>query len=363
MWHRVLKYAWVVLAVIVATDLILAQAGKRVIPEWRDRILEERARIAQPPFNHGMAPLAEFGHGWGDARAPYFTNSLGFRDAAPRHVPLRSGTPRILLIGDSFTEGIGVPFEETFAGRIGEAMKAAGIDVLNAALTSYAPTVYYRKIKHYVATLGLAADAVVVFMDLSDMDDEVKSYRMDDNEIVKTIDIRRYAPLKRLKLFLKDHSVLYHTYRLWKDAFVEQRRRDREGPVGAVTNKTKVRWTVDDALFESTGRPGLQKAKALMDRLHAFLTERGLSLTVAVYPWPDQIVERDLDSRQVRFWKHWTKERGAGFIDLFPYFIDGRDPAAVIRQYFIPYDVHFNSAGHALVAKAFLENYRGGPEP
>lgn len=55
-WHRVLKYAWVVLAVIVATDLILAQAGKRVIPEWRDRILEERARIAQPPFNHGMAP-------------------------------------------------------------------------------------------------------------------------------------------------------------------------------------------------------------------------------------------------------------------------------------------------------------------
>ena len=144
---------------------------------------------------------------------------------------------------------------------------------------------------------------------------------------------------------------------------MEQRRRDREGPVGAVTNKTKVRWTVDDALFESTGRPGLQKAKALMDRLHAFLTERGLSLTVAVYPWPDQIVERDLDSRQVRFWKHWTKERGAGFIDLFPYFIDGRDPAAVIRQYFIPYDVHFNSAGHALVAKAFLENYRGGPEP
>jgi hypothetical protein len=45
------------------------------------------------------------------------TNSLGFKDAMPRNVPLHSKRKRVLFLGDSFTEGLGTSYNETFVGR------------------------------------------------------------------------------------------------------------------------------------------------------------------------------------------------------------------------------------------------------
>jgi hypothetical protein len=47
-----------------------------------------------------------------------FTDSLGFKDASRRAVPDRR---RILFIGDSFTEGVGLPYEQTFVGLFARA--------------------------------------------------------------------------------------------------------------------------------------------------------------------------------------------------------------------------------------------------
>jgi len=102
----------------------------------------------------------------------------------------------------------------------------------------------------------------------------------------------------------------------------------------------------------------IRVADDVMTRLADFLRRRDVKLTVVVYPWPLQIAEKDLDSRQVRFWRAWAAKTGAGFIDLFPSFIDGRDAKKVYAEYFIPYDIHFNDQGHALVASKFLDHYR-----
>jgi hypothetical protein len=108
--------------------------------------VRSKVRVVEPHYSHTLAANFDGEDWWGGKRYRVRTNSLGFKDSKIRDVPLRVDRKRVLFIGDSFTEGIGLPYEETFVGRFAAAFPQ--IDVLNAAVSSYAPSVYYTKIKH-----------------------------------------------------------------------------------------------------------------------------------------------------------------------------------------------------------------------
>jgi len=299
---------------------------------------------------------------WGPRRSPYRTNSLGFRDRAVREVPLTSARPRIVFIGDSFTEGVGVPYEASFVGLVDAALAPRGVEVLNAGVISYCPIIYFRKVQHLVEDVGLKFDALVVYIDIGDIQDEV-TYKLDENGNVRSRPVRRVQELgadqqhggrgfyrfPRLKKFLDRNSLL------WSHAYVAlERLFPMEG------NRAGL-WTVHDDAFEAYGREGLELAREDMDRLLALLRRNGIALTVAVYPWPDQIRHHDGDSKQVTFWSGWAKANGVGCIDYFPRFIDGTPAREVLDRYFIRGDVHWNEAGHRLIADGFLAYYESHP--
>ena len=52
---------------------------------------------------------------WGNNQQSLITNSLGFRDATNKIVEKKSKKRRILLVGDSFIEGLGYDYEFTLA--------------------------------------------------------------------------------------------------------------------------------------------------------------------------------------------------------------------------------------------------------
>lgn len=120
-------------------------------------------------------------------------------------------------------------------------------------------------------------------------------------------------------------------------------------------------WTVDDALYEAWGRRGLEAMASRMDRMLALLRARGVRLTVVVYPWPDQVLAGDRESRHASFWRAWSEERAVRFVDLFPDFIGDRpaENRRAVDRYFIPGDVHFNRAGNRYFAELLIE--RLGP--
>ena len=314
-------------------------------------------------YHHDLRPRASVeDEVWGPRRSPYRTNSLGFRDRAVRDVPLRAPRPRILFIGDSFTEGAGVSYEDSFVGRVDKALAPRGVEVLNAGVISYCPIIYYRKVRYLLEDVGLQFDALVVYIDIGDIQDEV-TYKLDAEGNVRSRPVRRVQELSadqehggrgffrfpRLKKFLDRNSLL------WSHAYVAlERLFPMEG------NRAGL-WTVQDDVFAAYGREGLELARENMDRLYALLQPRGIRLTVAVYPWPDQIRHRDLHSRQVTFWSAWAAAHGAGFIDYFPRFIGGAPADEVLDRYFIHGDVHWNEDGHRLVADGFLEYYGRNP--
>jgi lysophospholipase L1-like esterase len=323
-----------------------------------------KLRIRSEVYHHGLRPLASLdAEEWGPGVYPYRTNSLGFRDKQTRSVPLTSEKHRLLFMGDSFTEGVGVPYEKTFVGILDAALAKEGLEVLNAAVSLYSPTIYYRKTRTLLEDVGLRFDEMVVFIDISDIQDEA-ALALDARGNVVLDEQRRgrltradwrytagFPRLRRLQRLLEDHTLLLsRLYELAEAPF----RRDRHRAAA---------WTLDPEVFDDYGMAGLAQARLRMDALHELLRTRGIRLTVAVYPWIDQILAGDRDSKQARLWREWAEARGVGFLDYFPAFISGRDARGTVGRLFIPGDIHWNEVGHALVAEGFLRYYRSREEP
>lgn len=129
-------------------------------------------RGPHPYYHHGLLPNRSQTTHWGDIPYQVHTNTLGFRDAAVQEVPLQSDKYRILFMGDSHTEGVGVAFSESFTGLLLSKVDTSRITILNAAAVSYSPKLYYYKTKYLLEEVGLDIDEIYVFMDISDIQNE-----------------------------------------------------------------------------------------------------------------------------------------------------------------------------------------------
>jgi hypothetical protein len=349
----------VVALVLVAT--VLADFGLTfVYSKLRPDLRRHRPsfRVRSESYHHGLKPgVSVDDERWGPLIQSYRTNSLGFRDEKVRDVPLASAAWRVVLIGDSFTEGVGVRWEDTFAGIAGRALAPRGIEVLDAGVASFSPILYLRRVRDLLENVGLRFDHLVVFLDIGDVQDEV-TYAFDAHGNVVSREARRLQEERANQIYgrplllrslavrraLERHTVLLgRLYSLADGLFTR-------GPRRAAA------WTMDRRAFEEYGREGLARARTHMDALRALLARHGIGLTVAVYPWPDQILMGDRYSIQASIWGAWAAQRGAGFIDCFPLFFGRGDPRETVRRDFIPGDIHWNEAGHRIVAETLVEH-------
>jgi len=209
---------------------------------------------------------------------------------------------------------------------------------------------------------------LIVFLDISDIEDEAIIYDIDSNDVVVDSPLSpvtdafmlaqraRVEPEKAWKTRLKESSVLLRLADALKDWLVSEPSAApaAEEPWQAPIGLERASWTFDEELYQRYGRDGLEQARVAMERLLDQLRAHSAELTLVVYPWPDQIAARDEPSRQVTYWRSWAARHGVRFIDLFPAFIGDDDPDRVLKQYFIAGDVHFNEDGHRLIGEQFL---------
>lgn len=373
---RVARTTVLVLGIVLAFDLAAGFTLGALMPSWNLRYYDNTHRIRSEVFHHGLAPGREVLDVWGRRGYRLAINSLGFKDASARHVPADGGTPRLVVIGDSFTEGVGFPFEQTFAGHLGTALEPKGVEVLNAGVISFAPSLYFRRLRHVMVEEGLRVDEVVVFLDISDIFEEAVSYQEDAHGQL-VVPAKRDRTLRTVRHWFRDRSLIARTFYVARDARRLSKRRnavrektaavlgrqadslsdDEMGLYHSITLPGS-RLAYDKSAWEEYGDRGRAKAARQMSLLAAMLKQRNIPLTVVVYPWPAHLLLDPEGKGHADFWRRWAGENGAGFIDLFPVFT-ASDAADVLARYFIDFDVHWNADGHRLVAEAFLERYCG----
>lgn len=324
------------------------------------KTLEAVYRRSDPVIHHTLRKNIDFDKAeWGEQHYTVHTNSLGFKDRKIREVSLKSSHQRLLFMGDSFTEGVGIEYDKTFVGIIDEQLANRNIEVLNAGVSSYSPIIYLRKTEHLINDLDLKFNHMIVLVDLSDIEDEALSYTFDaQHNVVSRGAVAGQTTVKakqeqsfNLKEFLTQYTIF--TGRLRNlSSYLRQKKRTWRYSL----NQHRALWTMDNKLYEEYGIQGLELAKKHMSELKQLLDKHRIQLTLAVYPWPDQIFSSNYPNKQSQAWQAWTQQHNVPFIDLFPAFINN-DAEQTIKTYFIKGDVHWNEKGHALIADQILKSF------
>ena len=149
---------------IVFLDMVFTYAYKNlfIIKKNPVKNIVSKHDVYHHTFKESMTAID---NGWPEYSI--YTNSLGFKDASTREIDLKSTNHRILFIGDSFTEGVLLNYEDTFVGIIDSSFIDKQIEVLNAGRSSYSPIIYWLKIKHLIEVVRLMFDEVVVYIDIA----------------------------------------------------------------------------------------------------------------------------------------------------------------------------------------------------
>lgn len=311
-------------------------------------------------YHHGLKPYQDQMTKWGSFGSPYpvKTNSLGMLDASTREVSLKKQGKRIVIMGDSFVEGVGYAYEKTIPGIIAQKLAPKGIEVLDAGTVSYSPKLYYLRTK-YLLEQGLTFDELYLFIDIGDIQDEILyAY------FVPAADTGSLFS-ERVALFYYQHSWFFRALRDRFSYRQENPRHDSSDYWGGFLEHYRVRprWTHDEKEFERWGKEGLTSALEYTDKLLKLLKEHGITLHLSVHPWREQLVWEDGTNRQQSAWGIFCAERDIDFIDFFPLF-QGEEPVEeVIKKYFIDKDIHWNDAGMRLIAEELLKHIEGNSAP
>lgn len=365
--RRFLKNTLLVLAVVVVADLTLAQLGKVLVPDWSLRAHRLKFRIPDPVFHHALAPQVVQVDRWGGVGYRLVTNSLGGRDAEPRVVPLNAERRRIAVIGDSFVEGVGYPFEQTFVGIVHDAMRQKDVEILNLGVSSYSPLLYWRKVQYMLESKGLKFDELLVFVDPGDILNEALWYEMTpDGSVISNIQsginieqrgggvgdwLAVNSVIGKLAFTVADRWRLHLRQKYISDA---ERKGDEGSDSDTIVNARDASWTYDQHAWDKWGKTGLVRAVASLDRLRELTRRHGVSLTIAAYPWPGQVWRGQMDARHRLALQEWASANQAGFLDLYPAFLSVPANQA-LQDWFIKGDVHWSAEGHRLVASKVLD--------
>lgn len=132
----------------ISIAILMIEAGLRVIPEstWKKMLSRNPWRhiLFEVDKNIGWVHVPNVRMNWtgnGEYDVDVQINSAGLRDY--EHTYEKSpGTFRILILGDSFTEAIQVPLEQTFPVQLEKCLAgrmAQRVEVINAGVSGYGP--------------------------------------------------------------------------------------------------------------------------------------------------------------------------------------------------------------------------------
>lgn len=357
-------------------DLIITNFLFKKTDFWR---LSEKQnpywRIQSNIYSHDFAANMEVKEKWQNFYKTIITNSLGFRDDTKQKIEKVSNNRRVYIIGDSFIEGMGYDYKHTVAGILKEKL-SKNYQILNAGVSSYASGIYYLKTKKLISE-GYKIDYAIIFLDLSDIYDELFYIYSNDKSRIINHDVSKEKKIPFLKRnfyslgnFLTENTILFKILLLMSDKteiyknYIKLKfkaskefnknffKTSKEDTLFyRMLSIDRGAWTRDEDKFKEV-KSGIEKTKFNLKRLFKLLDENNIESRLIIYPWPTQIYYGDEYHQKI--WEKFSKENKINFVNLYSAF-DSKDKKKVILDNFILGDIHWNKQGNKIIANEILK--------
>ena len=267
----------------------------------------------------------------------YKINSLGLRDRE-YSIQKPDGVYRILIIGDSFTEGWGIEQDRTYSDQLEKLLidrfPVRKIEVINAGVASYSPILEYLYLKE--RGLALEPDLVILAFDMTDFLDEkeyAKVTTLDENN--QPIAVRPFTPghiqtyVNNLKNPQIENKLAAYIAKYSALARLISQPKAKQLDVSGLFKPNHESWQL------------VQKHLQLISEL---LNDNKINFLLITYPYYDQL-KNDFFLQPQKDLAQFAKEQNIDFVDLTQYFRDQEAESSYIKR-----DVHLSEKGHLLVA-------------
>jgi lysophospholipase L1-like esterase len=284
-------------------------------------------------------------------------NSDGFRNRESS-IPKPENTFRIVVLGDSFTWGVGLDLEETVPLLVESNMqrKYPSLEVVNAAVPDDNTVRQLDRFKR--AGLKYEPNLVLLIYNLNDIEfiADLAMQNDDTNKAVSVFQDERESNWKKYSQKQGLRGLIYSFQRQSK--FIEflvprigtlLRQLD-------LLNSLEFSWVQKTLEGFTDDNPGWVKSKGALKELHDVSSRQNIQLLVAIHPLLVADADRVKQKRVHEVILRYLSEINVPALDLLPVF-DGR----TMRDFWINYmDSHPNKDAHQLVARElmpFLEKY------
>ena len=175
--YDILVAACVTVGLFLLVDLLM---GSWLLSIAMGELPKDKFRAPHPVYHHTLIPNYEGIGYWGPGTYHVCTNGSAFKDNCAKKGVVEKSFD-IAFMGDSFTEGVGLPYEKTFVGMV--AAKYPDLKIANLGVVSYAPSIYLAKLRELYAQ-GYQFKKVIVFIDIGDVQDEALTYDTVDGKVI-----------------------------------------------------------------------------------------------------------------------------------------------------------------------------------
>ena len=294
-----------------------------------------------------------------DFRVIYSMDSLGYRDYDhPLHKP--AGTFRILVLGDSFTFGVGVPMEDTYPKVLEKMLNAhkssIRYEVINTGVPGYnTDQEYYYFVKEGIS---LEPDLVIVgFFGMNDVDGVEfgwQNFSTQNGYLVKVPPLKLHIP--EMKGFLLTHSTLaritYYNLSKLADAY-HRHGKPRELPMQIYHDNytdsfAKALTKTEQYLLDMKKMSVSHKAKfiLLLIPFEMEVNKKNWVKYLLEDTYSDKVYNQNL-LKPSRLFSQFGKDKDISTLDLVPIFRTDHPETC-----YFTWEPHWNRNGHLLAAKS-----------
>ena len=292
------------------------------------------------------------------------TDERGLR-IGEKSLPKKKNKKNIFIFGDSFTYGVGIEYEKTFAGLIEK--KFVNYNVYNFGVGSYSPSVYLYKLKKSLSE-NIIPEKILLFLDLTDLIDEANRWQYNENTgDVRLLSNYVYITSKQKERFTKRNFKLinnissYINYNLRNlreltNIKFNEKRKIKTSIQGSFTYKNLN--SLDRRFWqEGTFIKGKNNLKKRLFQISDIAKQNDIEFHLIIYPWAET-----LEFGQKYFsWSDFAKEvcsdSNCNLIDAIPDFQKYKNQNInwSTELYFLN-DEHFNEKGANLLYNSVKKN-------
>ncbi len=373
-FFKILLIILISLSIFLLTDFFF---GQIIVSKYIETIKDnpnynKKKRIIHQFYHNKIASNIDYKKtGWGPKVYRLCTDEWGLKYKCNT---LSKKKYKYAIFGDSFVEGLGISYEETFVGIIN---KKIDPDFANMGVSSYSPKIYFSKLKYFIDK-GFKFDHVIFYIDVSDLIDDMNSY-----VLLSSKKVRDKKWNKKIEWYVNAKFPMLDQA-IFKLTKVD-RYRTNESIFTTAPIYTNLSTIIDKNIAETYSKinlraawtytkenkikgydygidRGIEEQLETMNNIFYYLDKLKIKKTIAVYPWPQTILNDVAYNKHVKIWEEFCKNRCNNFINHYPLFMNDKNSIEtkkeIIKQNYQIGDIHFNPEGHKRIAEDFLRKFK-----